>query len=183
MSRPERRDQFIQAAIQVIRRKGPGVSMAEIAAEAGVSKPILYRHVGDRAGLYLAMADRFVSESLAAHHGPPLTGRPLTEKTIDAFLAFVEREPELFRFLRDGAGEGGEGEGGAGDFVRSVGIQVAHTFEEFGAPAESASVLGQAIAGAVGATASWWIDHRSVPRQRLTDHLTTLLWDGLGASA
>ena len=41
----------------------------------------------------------------------------------------------------------------------------------------------QALAGAVGAAASWWIDHRSVPRQRLTEHLTTLLWDGLGASA
>ena len=179
MSRPERRDQFIEAAIQVIRRKGPGVSMAEIAAEAGVSKPILYRHVGDRAGLYLAMADRFVSESLAAHQGPPLTGRPLTEKTIDAFLAFVEREPALYRFLREGSGEAGEG--GTGDFVRSVGAQVAQTFEGFGAPPESASVLGQAMAGAVGAAASWWIDHRSVSRQRLTEHLTALLWDGLAS--
>jgi AcrR family transcriptional regulator len=180
MSRPERRDQFIEAAIQVIRRKGAGVSMAEIAAEAGVSKPILYRHVGDRAGLYLAMADRFVSESLAAHQGPPLTGRPLTEKTIDAFLAFVEREPELFRFLRDGSGDAGEG--GASDFVCSVGTQVARSFEEFGAPAESASVLGQAMAGAVGAAASWWIDHRTVSRQRMTEHLSGLLWEGLNAS-
>src|SRR5947209_7219439 len=176
MSRPERRDQFIEAAIQVIRRKGPGVSMAEIAAEGGVSKPILYRHVGDRAGLYLAMADRFVSESLAAHQGPPLTGRPLTEKTIDAFLAFVEREPELYRFLREGSGSG---EGGDGDFVRSVGMQLAAIFEGFGAPAEQASVVGQAMAGAVGATASWWIDHRGVTRHRLTEHLMTALWDGL----
>src|SRR5947209_8517803 len=180
MSRPERRDQFIEAAIQVIRRKGAGVSMAEIAAEAGVSKPILYRHVGDRAGLYLAMADRFVTESLAAHQGPPLTGRPLTAKTIDAFLSFVEREPELYRFLRDGSGESGEG--ADGDFVRSVGAQVAERFRSYGSPPEQAGVLGQAIAGAVGATASWWIDQRSISREELTEHLTALLWDGLAAT-
>src|SRR3954453_16867191 len=146
MSRPERRDQFIEAAVQVIRRKGAGVSMAEIAAEAGVSKPILYRHVGDRAGLYLAMADRFVGESLEAEGDLPLAGRPLASKTIDAFLAFVEREPGLSRCVRGGPGEGlGEGDGDrSGPFVRAVRWRLAVLFETFGSPADQAAVWGQA---------------------------------------
>jgi len=32
--------------------------MASIAAEAGISKPILYRHFGDKSGLYQAVAER-----------------------------------------------------------------------------------------------------------------------------
>src|SRR3954453_6417175 len=181
MSRPERRDQFIEAAVQVIRRNGPGVSMAEIAAEAGVSKPILYRHVGDRAGLYLAMADRFVTESLASHSGQPLRGRPLAEKTIGAFVDFVEREPALYRFLREGPGEGGEG--GTADFVRSVGERVATLMREFGAPEGQAGVWGQAVAGAITSGASWWIDGGSMERDELVDALTSLLWDGVRRAA
>ena len=189
MARQERREQFVEAAIQVIRRKGAGVSMAEIAAEAGVSKPILYRHVGDRAGLYLTMADRFVTESLAGHTGPPLRGRPLAEKTIGAFIDFVEREPELYRFLREGPGEGGEG--ATADFVRSVGERVGALMRDFGAPERQAAVWGQAVAGAINAAASWWIDGAGgddrprLRRDELVDQLTSLLWDGVrtGASA
>lgn len=165
----------------MIRRNGPGVSMAEIAAEAGVSKPILYRHVGDRAGLYLAMADRFVAESLASQAGRPLQGRPLAEMTIGAFIDFVEREPELYRFLREGPGEGGEG--GTADFVRSVGERVAALMREFGAPDGQAGIWGQAVAGAITSAASWWIDGGSMERDELVDELTTLLWDGVRRGA
>ena len=36
--------------------------MADIAAEAGISKPVLYHHFGDKAGLAAAIADRFLAE-------------------------------------------------------------------------------------------------------------------------
>src|SRR5437870_1050650 len=53
---------LVDAAVAAIRRHGPGVSMDQIAAEAGVAKPILYRHFGDRGGLVLAVAVRFMAE-------------------------------------------------------------------------------------------------------------------------
>ena len=34
--------------------------LADIAAEAGISKPVLYHHFGDKAGLAAAIADRFL---------------------------------------------------------------------------------------------------------------------------
>jgi AcrR family transcriptional regulator len=44
--------------------------MDELAAEAGVTKPILYTHFGDKSGLATAIADRFafdlVEEVLAS---------------------------------------------------------------------------------------------------------------------
>ena len=36
--------------------------MEEIAAEAGITKPILYRHFGDKDGLHEALAERYVEE-------------------------------------------------------------------------------------------------------------------------
>src|SRR5512135_2304476 len=55
-----RRRQLLAAADRVVRRRGPDASMDEIAAEAGVTKPILYRHFGDKDGLYAALTERYL---------------------------------------------------------------------------------------------------------------------------
>ena len=55
-----RRRQLLAAADRVIRRRGPDASMDEIAAEAGVAKPILYRHFGNKDGLYAALVERYM---------------------------------------------------------------------------------------------------------------------------
>ena len=64
--REAKRARLLEAAITVVRREGPGVSMDEIAREAGVTKPIVYRTFGDREGLTQAVADRFASEIAGA---------------------------------------------------------------------------------------------------------------------
>src|SRR5690242_9730536 len=53
---PRRRRALLEAADRIILREGPEASMAAIASEAGISKPILYRHFGDKSGLYQALA-------------------------------------------------------------------------------------------------------------------------------
>ena len=52
------RDQLLSAAEALIGRDGPQVSLAAIAAQAGVTKPTLYREVGDRDALVHALAER-----------------------------------------------------------------------------------------------------------------------------
>jgi hypothetical protein len=41
---------------------------------------------------------------------------------------------------------------------------------------------GHALVGMVQAAASWWAEHRGVPRTRLVEQLVTLLWVGLGSA-
>ena len=65
VQRGERREELLNAAIAGIRKHGPSASMDSLAAEAGITKPILYRHFGDRAGLVSAIADRFADTLLA----------------------------------------------------------------------------------------------------------------------
>jgi AcrR family transcriptional regulator len=54
--RAERRTQLLEAAIACIRRVGADASMEQIAAEAKVTKPVLYRYFRDKGDLYQAVA-------------------------------------------------------------------------------------------------------------------------------
>jgi AcrR family transcriptional regulator len=55
--REQRRTALVQAAMRAIRRYGPDVAMEDIASEAGVSKPILYRYFLDKGDLYMAVSE------------------------------------------------------------------------------------------------------------------------------
>ena len=61
---PRTRTELLDAAERVVLRDGPSASMNAIATEAGITKPILYRHFGDKAGLYVALADRHIETLL-----------------------------------------------------------------------------------------------------------------------
>ncbi|MBI0378905.1 helix-turn-helix transcriptional regulator, partial [Streptomyces albiflaviniger] len=65
-SAQQRRKELLEAADRVVLRDGPEASMNAIAAEAGITKPILYRHFGDKGGLYRALAKRHTDALLAS---------------------------------------------------------------------------------------------------------------------
>jgi TetR/AcrR family transcriptional regulator len=55
----ERRQALVEAATRVFAKSSyQGATTAEIAAEAGVSEPILYRHFGSKRELYLACLEQ-----------------------------------------------------------------------------------------------------------------------------
>src|SRR5215217_1316595 len=55
--REQRREALVDATIRAVRNHGAGVGMDDIAAEAGTSKTVIYRHFEDKAGLYRPLAD------------------------------------------------------------------------------------------------------------------------------
>ncbi|MDZ7577616.1 MAG: helix-turn-helix domain-containing protein, partial [Candidatus Nanopelagicales bacterium] len=59
MSGQQRREQLITVARHLFAQKGyETVSVEEIAAEAQVSKPVVYEHFGGKEGLYAVIVDR-----------------------------------------------------------------------------------------------------------------------------
>jgi AcrR family transcriptional regulator len=100
--RAARREALLDAADRIVQRDGPAASMATIAAEAGITKPILYRHFGDKGGLYAALADRYTTRLMADLQAALETAETAVERTtrtIDAYLAAIEAEPQVYRFL------------------------------------------------------------------------------------
>lgn len=183
-----KRRELLDAADRAIRRSGPDVSMDEIAAEAHTAKPVLYRYFGDKGGLYQALAERYVQEVMRAirealeHDGDP---RGRLTATIDAYLALVESSPQIYRFLMHRAvRERSEARDTVTDFIRHLGSELAAVLTEdlrrAGLDAHPAEAWARGIVGMVQVAGDWWLDRRSMTRERLLDHLVTLLWNGFG---
>ena len=59
MTAGERRDQLVGVAKSVFAELGyDGASVEEIAAQAEVSKPVVYEHFGGKEGIYAVVVDR-----------------------------------------------------------------------------------------------------------------------------
>ena len=182
----DRREQLLVAADRVVQRDGSAASMNVIAAEAGITKPILYRHFGDKGGLYRALAERHIDELLNRLRVALLTRgglRARTQATVEAYLASVEEQPQVYRFLVERAAvEEPDVRGQVVGFVRRFGDElaagIANEPELVGIDPQRAVVWAHAIAGMVQATGDWWLDHPEVPRAQVVDQLVALLWDG-----
>lgn len=185
--RQARRAQLVEAAIRVIRRDGPNAGMDGIAAEAGVSKPVLYRHFTDQADLYLAVGQRVADTLLRAlrvelerEHEP----RAHLAAVIDTYLGAIEAEPELYRFVtrRTFVNRPVERDLVA-DYTTMIAAGVSRALGDrlraAGLDPGPAGAWGHGVVGLVQAAGDWWLGHQSISRAQLTEQLTGLLWTGL----
>jgi AcrR family transcriptional regulator len=187
----DRRDQLLEAADRVVRRDGSAASMNLIAAEAGITKPILYRHFGDKGGLYRALATRYVDELLARLRAALGTRGGLevrTRATIDAYLSAVGEQPQVYRFLLERAaveeaGVRGEVQGFVRRFGDELGAGIRAEPALQGIDERRALVWAHGIAGMVQAAGDWWLDHQEVPRIQVVEELTALLFGAFAAPA
>ncbi len=194
-----RRGELVEATVRAVRRHGAGVGMDDIAAAAGTSKTVVYRHFTDRAGLYAAVADRvdhtIIRGITRAAGGPEgdrtLPPREVVRAVIAAYLHLVEDDPEVYRFIVN-APILPPGERPAGDVAAGMTGRIAeHVAGIVGAGRggavddATAHLWGVALVGMVRAAADAWLADGAAASGRSADDLagalTTLAWDGLGA--
>lgn len=187
--RARRRQELLDAADRAIMRMGPDVTMDEIAAEAATAKPVLYRYFGDKGGLYQALAERYVQlvmttvrDALTTLEGA--SARDRLEAAIGAYLELVESSLPVYRFLMHRAvTERAEAHATVADFIRGLGGELAAVLAEDlrtrGLDPHAAEPWARGIVGMVHVAGDWWLEQRSMTRERLVEHLVTLLWTGL----
>ncbi|MFB9835632.1 TetR family transcriptional regulator [Actinoallomurus acaciae] len=185
---PRRRRALLDAADRIILREGPDVSMASIAAEAGISKPILYRHFGDKSGLYQALAERHVRVLIdgvrTAFRGPGEL-RERARAAIDTYLATIAANRHLYGFLVHRAGaEDTATHSVMGTLIRGLGGELAETLLAEGRLRDPVRghIWGHAVVGMVQAAGEWWLEHTTVPRAAVVDGIVDLLLEGLTAA-
>jgi AcrR family transcriptional regulator len=186
---PGRRDELLAAALDVIRRVGPTASMDQMAAEAGITKPVLYRYFGDRDGLIAAVAERF-SDVLAARldqvlSGPPSeNGEGLIRAAIGSYVAFIEEDPALYGFLILQAPLGGPAIVAVIDRVAgSIERVLRETFEAAGLDTRPTTTWAHGVVGMVHLAGARWARQPDVPREQLVGDLATLVAYGLTGAA
>src|SRR5579863_3267521 len=185
--RAERRAALVEAAIEAVRRHGAGVGMDEIAAEAGVSKPILYRHFTDRADLWLAVGQKVTDELLDAISAQLESGLPprdLIAPVVDVYLAMIETDPELYRFVVRGGFVGrAAGTALVQDHMAVMAERIARLLGDYlrsaGRDSGGAEVWAHGLVGLVQAAADWWMDRRTLSRAAMVEYVCALVGGGL----
>jgi AcrR family transcriptional regulator len=190
--RAARREGLLDAADRAVRVHGADVAMDAVAAEAGITKPVLYRHFGDREGLLAAVAvrhaHRLVDElrvALAAEEQP----RERIRTVMDTYLTFLERDPELHRFatrVAPAQRQASTDEAGASPMDDALGAVcdqvVAAVHDELTrarCDPSPARTWGESIVGMVTLVGDRWLDDPHRPdRAELVTRLTDLLWSG-----
>src|SRR5271165_5043417 len=102
MTGKERREQLLGVGRRLFAERGfEGTSIEEIAAQAGVSKPVVYEHFGGKEGLYAVVVDREVDRFLRMATDL-LSGEDTMEKlevAAVALLRYIEEDSDGFRIL------------------------------------------------------------------------------------
>lgn len=184
--REARRAQMVQAAVRAIHAYGTNVSMEDIAAQAGVSKPVLYRHFTDQADLYVAVGQQAAAALVSEitdeleHEREP---RAHVAAVIDAYLRAIERDAELYRFVvRRSFADRPVEKDPVADYTTLVATELTRVFGErlraAGVDSGGAEPWGRGVVGLVQSAGDWWLDSRSMSRASLTEYLTMLIWNG-----
>ena len=157
--------------------------MEQIAAECGITKPIIYRHFGDRDGLVLELAGAFLEQLTAALL--PLVAdqgstRDLLLGAVDAYLDLIERDTNLYRFVTSQAGAERR-DLLAGLVADEVALVLARRLRAAGLDEAPAAPIAYGLVGMVHFAGDRWIGQPGISRAALLDALSVLAWDGLAS--
>lgn len=186
--REARRAELVGAALQAARRFGADCGLAEIAAEAGVTKPVLYRHFDDKDDLLRAVLAAIAGEvflpAMAAGLDPAEPDeRALVEGAIGTYVGLLSSERPLYDFARAHSAVAG------GDFVGSMEDALAQALVALGRFRGGGSALAgegpgplttaYAVVGAVQLAVHRWLLAQDLTAEELVRTLSDLVWQGL----
>jgi AcrR family transcriptional regulator len=180
----ERRTLIVEAAGRLFGEHGyDATRLDDIAAAAGVTKPILYRHFADKEALYLALLARHRDDLPTFTAAMPAEG-PREERlraVLDGWVAYVETHAYAWRMLFLDSGGGPEVRAFRSevrDQARAVLVQAIRALGPAAVPERELEPLAELMRGGMAATVLWWMDRPDVPREAVVDAITRV-WSGL----
>jgi len=183
--RIERRAEFVEAAVRAIDKHGPDFGMDDVAAEAGVTKPVLYRHFTDKADLHVALGRRgtdILFNRLMPALNDELAPVPRIRKVIDAFFSTIEEYPNLYRLLVHPPAHSAETPGSdiANEDKRMIASAVTAVLGDymraFGLDSGGAEPWAHGVVGLVQNIGEWWLERQSMSKDSVVEYTTTIIW-------
>ena len=181
----ERRVQLLDAALALFAAEGfQSATMDSVAAEAGVTKPVLYQHFSSKRELFLELlrdVGRRLTDSVGDATARASSPREMVDFGFRAYFDFVADHPDEFRLLF------GEGVRVDVDFAVEV-TKVERSIAEFvaglitieGLDANERLVLAHGIVGlAEGTGRHWTAVGRPGDVTELAAQVADLAWYGL----
>ncbi len=184
--RAQRREAFVVAGADAVDKFGPAASAEQIADEAGVSRTVLYRYFRDREDLRQAIAEHVVQAVLDSvlpklQLNPESTPRQIIGAAIGTIIGWLDEHPNLYQFLRTRHDGGLESvENTLADNVAAL-LKILMVF--FGIEGDEADPGAYGIVGFVESAGGWWLQHRSMSREKFTELVCSGVWHLLEGTA
>lgn len=179
------REQLMAGAARLITASGPLVTMEDIAAEADVSKPILYRTIGDKAALVTALSELLVDRiEVAVRNATASATDPRSgfEMAVRGYLAAVDTDRNIYLFVN-------AGDQSTEQFRQLVERSAQQLIELFtaaraqaGLDRSAARTWAYAVIGAFQTVTTMWLGDQYCDLDTAARDLTHLLWPGVAAA-
>jgi AcrR family transcriptional regulator len=180
----ERRVLIVEAAGRLFGERGyEATRLDDVAAAAGVTKPILYRHFDSKQALYLALLQRHRDDLGSFAGAIPPQGPPEERLRIvlELWFAYVEAHSYAWKMLfRDTSG-GPEIQ----DFrlevharARAVLVEMIRSLSEVPIPRRELEPLAELMSMGMASLVLWWMDNPGASREAIVDAMSRV-WAGL----
>jgi AcrR family transcriptional regulator len=184
----ERRATIVEAAGRLFGERGyDATRLDDIAAAAGVTKPILYRHFDTKLALYLALLERHrddLASFAAMIDAEEGTRDERLRAVLEVWLTYVEAHSYAWRMLFRDTGGGPEVEAFRLEVharARAVLVGIIRTLSEVPIPRRELEPVAELMSMGMASVVLWWMENPSVSRGAVLDAIARV-WGGLLAA-
>jgi AcrR family transcriptional regulator len=184
----QRRKLIVDAAGRQFGARGyDGTRLDAVAAAAGVTKPVLYRHFDDKTALYLAVLERH-REDLGSFSGAIPPEGPLEARlraVLEIWLDYVEAHEYAWRMLFRDSGGGEEVRAFRVEVharARAVLVEVIRGLAPAPIPERELEPLAELLRMGMASLVLWWIETPAVEREAILDAMARV-WSAVLRSA
>src|SRR4051794_27713439 len=190
--RAEREEQIVRVATEVFGAQGfVATSVADVAARAGISKPLIYQYFGSKEGLFTACLHRagaILADELERVARGDAVGIERALRTLAGLFALLEPQPWIWRLFFDPTVPPGE-QGIAAEIARYTDRITALADDGVaelvrlsgGSDPLDVSALTAVWMSVVDSLVSWWLDHPAETAGSMTARCVRLFEVVLGA--
>jgi AcrR family transcriptional regulator len=185
----ERRQTLITAASELFAKHGYDyVTLDEVAARAGVTKVIVYRHFQSKKALYLDLLAEHRDELLRTLAAGMAVEQPLEDRVpavADAWFQYVETHPFAWAMLfRDTTGDAqirGFHEA-MRDTARAAIANLLAAEAALQLDPNQIEPVAELLRSAMTGLALWWLNNSEIDRKTLVDTIVQTTWQGLASA-
>jgi AcrR family transcriptional regulator len=180
----ERRALIVEAAGRLFGERGyDDTRVDDIAAAAGVTKPIVYRHFDDKRALYLSLLERHRAdlESFAAAIPPSGDLEQRLRAVLEVWIDYVETHWYAWKMLFRDTGGGDELMAYRRDVharARTVLVGIIGSLANGSIPRRELEPLAELMSMGMGSLVLWWIENPRVSRDAVVDAIARV-WLGV----
>jgi AcrR family transcriptional regulator len=180
----ERRALILDAASRLFGARGyDGARLDDIAAAAGVTKPILYRHFDGKQALYLALLERH-RDDLGRFAGAIPDRGSIDQRlraVLEVWFAYVETHTYAWRMLFRDTGGGPEVQAFRLQVharARAVLVEIIRSTGKAPIPRHELEPLAELLSMGMASLVLWWLENPDANREAIIDAMVRV-WASL----